>query len=873
MSEAKPPKPAGFDDRQWPVHVALVTLGSLVAGMILADGRWEDPRWLHNGWFRLGLLSVTLVVLFGLTAQFGRRYARRGQLAMLLSLVLHLGLAFYLSDQILSLAAIPESPPQPPPVEQPRSTVSEYALHSLDRPRQLQAFEQPLDATLPNPNDQQPIDKRTTNNARPRTIARPSTLQAAKRQTQPSATVIKRELPAAPKRSETKSRLSKQRELVVTASPDAVWLPPQAARPSPVRQPAAPALADRADRSSKPRPPRIGRVPVQHDTRSTPAVQLAERATRSPRSVPMSSFTLPRRSAISAQMLPDAIAVEQPLRPRVVTPVQAKTPRTVGRPVPLKVDLPDKTVRRPIGAQVTGPTIKPPVPTVSANPSRALALDEARPTLAKMPKAQQGRAVRVATGKPIRVELPEVADRLADRRTATPQATAPRLAKTRAGVPVHVLAETGPGGLGVEVSPSVGVPDRLTHRDAQTVHLGAKISVRKQTGGPASIEGVARHTTEAFVQRGLRRHAAQAGASGAAAQTEAAIEEGLDFLARWQLPNGSWSFQHAGEENSALIRSDTAATGLALLAFLGAGYDHLEAKHQTTIRNALDFLIEHQQANGDFYLDQDKNSSRVAHLYSHAIATIAFCEAFGMTGDAKIGQAAGRAIGFVVDSQHKTRGGWRYAPGRMSDLSVTGWQLMALKSGQLARLQVSPLALDRAELFLRRCQGTGNRQGFFAYNPYASNRTEQRHGRQPSTVMTSVGMLMRLYTGWNREHPAMIRGAQHLLRHLPAQGTDDRRPPIGTMGNPLRDTYYWYYATQVMYHMRGTYWQAWNDTLHPLLTETQVKQGPLAGSWDPRWPVPDRWGLHGGRIYVTTMNLLSLEVGYRHLPIYEEAGR
>ena len=130
--------------------------------------------------------------------------------------------------------------------------------------------------------------------------------------------------------------------------------------------------------------------------------------------------------------------------------------------------------------------------------------------------------------------------------------------------------------------------------------------------------------------------------------------------------------------------------------------------------------------------------------------------------------------------------------------------------------------------------------------------------------MTAVGLLMRLYLGWNRDDPQMIAGAEHLLEDLPA---------IGTQEQPTRDTYYWYYATQVMFHMRGKYWKEWNDRLHPLLVERQVQSGPMAGSWDPLGPVPDRWGAAGGRIYVTTLNLLSLEVYYRHLPIYEATAK
>ena len=99
-------------------------------------------------------------------------------------------------------------------------------------------------------------------------------------------------------------------------------------------------------------------------------------------------------------------------------------------------------------------------------------------------------------------------------------------------------------------------------------------------------------------------------------------------------------------------------------------------------------------------------------------------------------------------------------------------------------------------------------------------------------------------------------GAEYLAAHLPAP--------------EKRDTYYWYYATQFMFLMGDQYWNAWRESLFPLLTDSQVTNGPLAGSWDPLRPVRDKWGHHAGRVYVTTLNLLSLEVAYRHLPIYED---
>ena len=127
--------------------------------------------------------------------------------------------------------------------------------------------------------------------------------------------------------------------------------------------------------------------------------------------------------------------------------------------------------------------------------------------------------------------------------------------------------------------------------------------------------------------------------------------------------------------------------------------------------------------------------------------------------------------------------------------------------------------------------------------------------------MTSVGMLMRMYSGWRRDNASMKSAADYLLQYPPR---------VGSVQSPQKDTYYWYYATQVMFHMGGDYWDRWNQALNPILINSQVKEGVNAGSWDPAGSIPDRWSAHAGRLYVTTMNLLNLEVYYRHLPIYEE---
>jgi hypothetical protein len=246
------------------------------------------------------------------------------------------------------------------------------------------------------------------------------------------------------------------------------------------------------------------------------------------------------------------------------------------------------------------------------------------------------------------------------------------------------------------------------------------------------------------------------------------------------------------------------------------------------------------------------------------LAAITLCEAYGMTQDPDLRQPAQRAIDFIVAAQHAERGGWRYAPGISADTSVTGWMLMALKSGDLAGLKVPSETYARIERWLDDAQQSTEQPHLYRYNPYAPDTAEQRHGRSASKTMTAVGLLMRLHTGWGRDDSRLTRGAAFLAENLPS---------VGTARRPERDTYYWYYATQVMAQMGGESWRVWNTQLHPLLVESQVGQGPLAGSWDPLSPVPDRWGPHAGRLYVTTLNLLSLEVQYRKLPLYESASK
>lgn len=430
------------------------------------------------------------------------------------------------------------------------------------------------------------------------------------------------------------------------------------------------------------------------------------------------------------------------------------------------------------------------------------------------------------------------------------------------GLEVDLEAPDGPGGLGNIAAADVGLNSRLARADSLEIGSQPTRLLGRRSGGIPALSTASAVPTDSFKKRGEGR----SGRGSLPPQTEEAIERGLMFIARVQQEDGSWRLQGL-EQNSradAQMVSDTAATALAVLAFQGAGYNHREHKYATVVRTGLDHLLQNQKEDGDLFVPLDDKSNQSVWLYSHALASLALCEAYGMTQDPALKEPAQRSLDFIIAGQHKQRGGWRYVPGVDSDTSVTGAMLVALRSGELAGLNVPKSTYEGITKWLDQSQASTSQPHLYRYNPYAADIPTQRHGRVASPTMTSLGLLCRLYLGWKRDDPNVVHGANYLKEHLPA---------LGTNTSPQRDTYYWYYATQVMWHMGGDHWKEWNDKLHKLLVDTQIKEGGYAGSWNPRLPVADRWGPHGGRLYVTALNLLSLEVQHRYLPVYEDLAK
>ncbi len=341
-------------------------------------------------------------------------------------------------------------------------------------------------------------------------------------------------------------------------------------------------------------------------------------------------------------------------------------------------------------------------------------------------------------------------------------------------------------------------------------------------------------------------------------ESEAAVVAGLLFLAQHQAADGHWSLDrwdrdyHKEPVPSAAptpykgtglgTKNDIAGTAFGLLPFLGAGYTHKpqptgvkarEADYQKTVAAGLRYLLAQQTPQGEF----------PDGMYAHGLATIAVCEAYGMTSDPLLKQAAQRALNFIVSAQDPAAGGWRYTPRQGSDTSLTGWEVMALKSGQMAGLSVPQATLRGAEKWLNSCMTAD--KGGYGYT-----------GPQETPTMSAVGLLCRMYLGWSPKNPGLLAGVKKLKAY-----------PPGSMNS----MYYYYYATQVMHHMGGEDFAFWNPKMRDLLISTQDKgtdpKRPMQkGSWDPKG---DGNGTVGGRIMQTSLSLLTLEVYYRHLPLYK----
>lgn len=356
--------------------------------------------------------------------------------------------------------------------------------------------------------------------------------------------------------------------------------------------------------------------------------------------------------------------------------------------------------------------------------------------------------------------------------------------------------------------------------------------------GAALMQSVERPTGGGLEGRSADMRNKLAQSSGGTLQSEEAVERGLRWIAAHQDEDGGWSFDlkkgicRGQCKNPGTEPNTAAATAMALLPFLGAGYTHQEGIYEDTLRKGLYYLLRRGRLTEQGLDFQEGTKSG---MYAQGLAAIVLCEAYAMTRDPALHDPAQQAIRFIEYAQDKQGGGWRYRPGEPGDTTVTGWQLMALKSAELAGLKVDRSVHYAAQRFLDSVASEeGAQYGYLDKTPRRST--------------TAIGLLCRMYGGWVRRHPPLVRGIGHLAAWGPSSN----------------DIYYNYYATQVLRHWGGSDWKRWNETMREYLINTQATQGHESGSWyfdDPHSRI-------GGRLYTTAMAVMILEVYYRYMPLY-----
>ncbi|MDQ7779512.1 MAG: hypothetical protein RDV41_07360 [Planctomycetota bacterium] len=350
---------------------------------------------------------------------------------------------------------------------------------------------------------------------------------------------------------------------------------------------------------------------------------------------------------------------------------------------------------------------------------------------------------------------------------------------------------------------------------------------------------------------------------------------GLVWLARHQNPEGYWDSDGFHSQCKGTICDgpgypdyNVGVTGLALLAFLGAGYTHRSEDiidgiaFGKVVKKGLLWLQRQQDVEGLF-----GGKSCAKYMYNHALGTLTMCEAYWMTDSPLFQKSARLAVEYLMRAQTKYRG-WRYDfQPQDNDMSVTGWCVMALKSAEMAGFNVGMAAYQGGlnlvnelteDMYFRvgyQCrEDAGTKVSELGKNDHYMNHN----------AMTAIGMLIKMYVEGNQDDPILNAQAKVLMQDLPEWNKT-------TFSN---DYYYWYYATLALYMYDGPdtpgashkYWKEWNRQLKSALVDTQKKKSDkcACGSWD----ADDRWGFEGGRVYATAINTLTLEVYYRYENVF-----
>ena len=273
------------------------------------------------------------------------------------------------------------------------------------------------------------------------------------------------------------------------------------------------------------------------------------------------------------------------------------------------------------------------------------------------------------------------------------------------------------------------------------------------------------------------------------------------------------------------------------MAFQAAGHYHFNgAAHSAAVKKGLDWLVSRQRPDGAWSTLHPKDAYAQYFMYEHGIAAFALGDACAAAVaneqpvDPRYLCALKRAVDFIEQAQHAD-GGWRYKMEKreISDMSVSGWPVLALKSAKEAGIEISPQVVAGAKrLFDKRLM---NDRGRSRYTDLV----------QVTEATTAVGMLGRQFLFDEPDAPVVHEAAEHLADFAEThKGLDEQGRP---------NYYTWYNGTLAMFMHGGKPWQRWNAVVRDKIVSLQRQTGCERGSWNPS----DRWGEQGGRIYSTAL--------------------
>jgi hypothetical protein len=428
---------------------------------------------------------------------------------------------------------------------------------------------------------------------------------------------------------------------------------------------------------------------------------------------------------------------------------------------------------------------------------------------------------------------------------------------------------------------TLDVPTEVAEREAEsdaTTPKGREEAVAdSEAGGSGAFMAIGAGGGSAgmFGSRSGGGRKRAVGKGGGSKGSEGAVEASLRWFKRHQSPGGNWEadkyYQNCTEgakcEPGKLAEGDTnvAMTGYAVLCFLGAGYDHKTPnKYKAVVKKGVDWLVSQQKNDG---LIGSRN-------YEHPIAVMALAEAYAMTADPELRGPSQKGIDIVLarQNQDKEKGpegyigglGWDYVkPTARNDSSVTGWNVMALKSALAGGLNVGK-GMDGSKEWLERHWKASNSakvgdwkewKDITAYDKsrfaYCWNTGEPGVEEKSGTGRESIGLVCGIFLGHLNGDPMVESLANTVMeKQMP------RTYPT--------NTYYMYYNTMAIFQMGGDRWTKWNGTVRDMLVGAQAKTNDcFDGSWDPA-----NSGVSAmSRVLSTAYCTLCLEVYYRYAQV------